>query len=104
MLFKRGMYCHGLHLIPGQPPAATSSHPLFMYIYFIDTTLHSFPLCATTQIHSRSFSDRYTTSEVHKALLDLCFEFLYFMMCNFAIFQHSLHFLDDFLQSAHGLL
>src|SRR5436189_3718441 len=51
--------CHGLYLIPGQPPAATSSHPLFMYIYFIDTTLHSFPLCTTTQIHSHSFSDRY---------------------------------------------
>ena len=60
MLFERGMYCHGLYLIPGQPPAATSSHPLFMYIYFIDTTLHSFPLYATTQIHSHSFSDHYS--------------------------------------------
>ena len=60
MLFERGMYCHGLYPTPGPPPAATSSHPLFMYIYFIDTTLHSFPLCATTQIHSRSFSDRYS--------------------------------------------
>jgi hypothetical protein len=28
-----------------------------MYIYFVDTTLHSFPLRATTLIHSRSFPD-----------------------------------------------
>src|SRR6266496_197823 len=60
MLFKRGIYCHSLYPTPGPPPAATSSHPLFMYIYFIDTTLHSFPLYATTQIHSHSFLDHYS--------------------------------------------
>ena len=34
---------------------ATSSHPLSMYIYFVDTTLHSLSPRATTSIYSCSF-------------------------------------------------